>query len=130
MADTEAQFIESSTLQVEGIDLDDMINEVAEQADANLKDVNTMNKAGDVRGFKQGNTKYTLQVKAERLVDARVPDWHGLMRSKKYFKMALRFNVGKPRTYSSCRVNSIAETSTEGDSTLNLTIRARRRKDG
>jgi hypothetical protein len=130
VADTEAQFIESSTLQVNGIDLDDLINEVAEQADANLKDVNTMNKAGEVRGFKQGNVRLTLQVKAERIVDARVPDWFGLMRSKTYFKIAVRYNVGKPRSYFSCRVNNISETSTEGDSSLSLTIRARRRKDG
>lgn len=127
MADTEALFIESSTLQVNGVDLDDMINEVSEQNAANLKDVNTMNKAGEVRGFKQGNIRRSISVKAERLVDPRVPDWHGLMEKKKYFKMIIRYNVGRAVTYSSCRVDSIAETSTEGDSSVTLTIRARRR---
>jgi hypothetical protein len=130
VADTEVQCIESSTLQVNGVDLDDLINEVAEQSDANLKDVNTMNKAGEVRAFKQGNIRLTLQVKAERIVDARVPDWFELMRTKTYFRIAVRYNIGRPRSYFSCRVNNISETSTEGDSSLSLTIRARRRKDG
>jgi hypothetical protein len=127
MADTEVQCIENATLQVNGVDLDDLINEIAEQADANLKDVNTMNKAGEVRAFKQGNIRLTLQVKAERINDARIPDWYELMRKKTYFKIAVRYNVGAPRSYFSCRVNNISESATEGDSSLNLTIRARRR---
>ena len=123
----EAQFIENSTLQVNGVDLDDMILEVAEQNAANLKDVNTMNKAGNVRGFKQGNIRRTINVKAERLVDARVPDWHGLMEKKIYFRIIIRYNTGRAVTYESCRVNNIEETSTEGDSGMSLVIRARRR---
>lgn len=130
MADTEAQYIEHSTLQYNGIDLDDMINEVADTADANVKDVNTMNRSRTVRGFKQGNVRYTLRVKAERLVDARVPDWHDLMKRGSYFKLIIRFNIGKPRTYGSCRVVSVGDSVTEGDSSQDITIRARTRKDG
>jgi hypothetical protein len=124
----EPQFIERSVVQVNGIDLDELINSVAESAETNLKDVNTMNKAQEVKGFKQGNVRYSLDIDAEPIIDARVPDWHGLMKSKTYFKISLRFNAGKPRSYFGCRVMSVVDSTTEGDSSQKLKIRALKRK--
>jgi hypothetical protein len=122
------QFVESSVVQVDGVDLDDLILTVAERAETTLKDVNTMNKASEVKGFKQGNVRYMLDIDAEPIVDLRVPDWHGLLKSKKYFKMTIRPNVGKPRSYFRCRVQSVADNTSEGDSSQKLSIRATRRK--
>ncbi len=124
------QFIERAVLQVGGIDLDDIIIDVAEQAEFTLKESNTMNKGDVVKGFKQGNSKYTLNVKAERIIDARVPNWHELGRTKKYFKIQLRYSAGPGRTYERCRVQSVKDSTSEGDSQQDIVVRACRRKDG
>ncbi len=121
-------FIERSVVQVNGIDLDELILSIAESAETTLKDVNTMNKSNTVKGFKQGNVRYSLDIDAERIIDTRVPDWHDLMISKTYFKISLRFNAGRPRSYFQCRVMSVNDSTTEGDSSQKIKVRALKRK--
>lgn len=121
-------FVERAVVQVKGVDLDDLILEVSENSSKALKEVNTMNKADVVKGFKRGNSKYALSIKAERIVDDRVPDWHVLMQTGEKFKISIRYNVGKPVTYDGCMVESVGDTTSEGDSARNISIRARTRK--
>jgi len=121
-------FVERAVVQVAGVDLDDLILEVAETSSKALKEVNTMNKGDVVKGFKRGNSKYSLSLKAERIVDSRVPDWHDLMQKGIKFKVVLRYNVGKAVTYGDCMVESVGDSTSEGDSSRSVSIRARTRK--
>ena len=127
---SEVQFVERSIVQVAGVDLDDLILSVSEKSSKALKEVNTMNKGDVVKGFKKGNSKYMLDIDAERIVDDRVPDWHGLMQRGDRFKITIRYNVGKPVSYGGCMVESIGDATSEGDSSRKIAIRARTRKEG
>ncbi len=124
----EVQFVERSVVQVNGIDLDDLILSVAEKSAKQLKPVNTMNKGDVIKGFKKGNTRYSLDIDAERIVDARVPDWHALMAAGTKLKIVIRYNVGKPVTYDGCMIESVSDSTSEGDSSRKLSIMARTRK--
>ncbi len=123
-----ADFIERATLQVDGVDLDDIILAVAESSDRPTKPVNTMNKARIARGFKQGNNQYSLDIDAERIVDPRVPDWHKLKDDGTPIKIAIRYNIGKPVTYSEGKVTSVKDTTSDGDSARKVTCVFRKRK--
>ena len=122
------QFVERSTVQVNGVDLDDLINSVSEKSTRPTKAVNTMNKARVAKGFKQGNNQYSLEIDAEPIVDPRVPNWHAIKDSGTIIKISIRPNVGKPRTYNGCKVTDVTETSSDGDSSVKLSIMARTRK--
>ncbi len=124
----EVQFVERSVVQVKGVDLDDLILSVSETSSKMLKEVNTMNKGDVVKGFKRGNSKYSLAIDAERIVDSRVPDWHVLMQTGERFKITLRYNVGRPVTYDGCMIESVADSTSEGDSSRKIAIKARTRK--
>jgi hypothetical protein len=123
-------FVERSVVQVGGVDLDDLILSVSEKSSKALKEVNTMNKGDVVKGFKKGNSKYMLDIDAERIVDDRVPDWHAMMQAGTVFKVQIRYNVGKPVTYGDCMVESVSDATSEGDSSRKIAIRARTRKEG
>lgn len=124
----EVQFVERSVVQVKGVDLDDLILSVSETSSKQLKEVNTMNKGDVVKGFKKGNSKYALSIDAERIVDARVPDWHALMQSGEIFKITIRYNVGRAVTYGGCMIESVSDATSEGDSSRKIAIKARTRK--
>ncbi len=115
-------------MQVKGVDLDDLILSVSESSSKMLKEVNTMNKGDVVKGFKKGNSKYSLNLDAERIVDARVPDWHELMQTGEIFKVTIRYNVGRPVTYGGCMIESVSDSTSEGDSSRKIAIKARTRK--
>jgi len=124
----DVQFVERSVVQVKGVDLDDLILSVSETSSKALKEVNTMNKGDVVKGFKKGNSKYMLNIDAERIVDSRVPDWHDLMQRGEIFKITIRYNVGKPVTYGGCMIESVSDSTSEGDSSRRIAIKARTRK--
>ncbi len=124
----EVQFVERSIVQIKGVDLDDLVLSVSEKASKALKEVNTMNKADVVKGFKKGNSKYMLDLDVERIVDSRIPDWHVLMQTGERFKITIRYNVGKPVTYDGCMIESVADATSEGDSSRKISVRARTRK--
>ncbi len=126
MAD--AQFVERSVVQVNGVDLDDLINSITEKSTRPTKAVNTMNKARVAKGFKQGNNQYTLDLDAERIVDARVPDWHQLKDDGTIIKITIRPSVGKPVTYSGCKIVDVADATSDGDSSRKISVMARTRK--
>jgi hypothetical protein len=126
MADT--LFVERSVVQVNGVDLDDLILTVGTKSTRPTKPVQTMNKGRVAKGHKQGNNMYSLTVDAERIVDARVPDWHAMKDAGTRFKIQLRYNIGKPETYGDCLVTDVDENTSDGDSTQRLTIVARTRK--
>jgi hypothetical protein len=124
------QFIERSVVQVNGIDLDDLILSVAEKSSRPTKAVNTMNKGRVAKGFKQGNNQYSLEIDAERIVDARVPDWHALKDAGTIIKIQIRYNIGKPVTYAGCKITDVADTTSDGDSNRKISVMARTRKEG
>lgn len=121
-------FVERSVVQVNGVDLDDLINSVSESSTRATKPVMTMNKARVAKGFKQGNNLYTLDIDAERIVDTRVPDWHALKDAGTIIKIVVRPNVGRAVTYSGCKVVEVSDSSSDGDSSQKLKIMARVRK--
>lgn len=121
-------FVERSIVQVNGVDLDDLINSVSESSTRSTKPVMTMNKARVAKGFKQGNNLYTLDIDAERIVDSRVPDWHALKDAGTIIKIVVRPNVGRAVTYSDCKVVEVSDSSSDGDSSQKLKIMARIRK--
>ncbi len=124
------QFVERSVVQVQGVDLDDLIISIAEKSSRPTKPVNTMNKQRVAKGFKQGNNVYSLDIDAERIVDARVPDWHALKDAGTIIKIAIRYNIGKPVTYAGCKVTDVHDNTSDGDSTRKITVVARTRKEG
>lgn len=124
----EVQFIERSVVQVNGVDLDDLINSVAEKSGRPTKAVNTMNKARVAKGFKQGNNQYSLDINAERIVDARVPDWHTLKNNGTVIKIVIRYNIGPSVTYDGCKITDVDDSTSDGDSTRNIKVVARTRR--
>lgn len=121
-------FIERSVVQVQGVDLDDLINSVAEKSSRPTKPVNTMNKARVAKGFKQGNNQFALDINAERIVDARVPDWHALKQVGTIIKIIIRYNIGPSVTYDGCKITDVDDSTSDGDSTRNIKIVARTRR--
>lgn len=121
-------FVERSVVQVNGVDLDDLINAVSESSTRATKPVMTMNKGRVAKGFKQGNNLYTLDIDAERIVDSRVPDWHKLKDDGTIIKITIRPNVGKPVSYGGCKVVEVSDSTSDGDSTQKLKIMARTRQ--
>jgi hypothetical protein len=124
----DVQFIERSVVQVNGVDLDDLILSVGENSARPTKAVNTMNKAREAKGFKQANNQYSLDVKAERIVDARVPDWHALKQAGTIIKIVVRYNVGPSVTYGGCKITDVNDSTSDGDSTRDIKIVARTRR--
>lgn len=124
----ETQYIERAVLQVNGVDLDDIINSIDEDGDRPTKAVHTMNKRRVARGFKQSNNQYKLEIDAERIVDSRIPDWHGMKDAGTRFKISIRYNIGKPVTYEGCVVTSVKEKTADGDSTQRISVMARIRR--
>lgn len=122
-------FIERSVVQVNGVDLDDLILSVAEKSTRASKYVNTMNKARKPKGIKQGNNNWHLDIDAERIVDSRIPDWHGLKDAGTIVKIQIRYNVGRPVTYRG-KVVDISESTSDGDSSQKLGFMAFDRKVG
>ena len=121
-------FVERSVVQVNGVDLDDLILSVAEKSTRPTKAVNTMNKGRVAKGFKQGNNQYSLELDAERIVDARVPDWHTLKDQGTVIKITIRPNVGKAVTYGGCKITDVADATSDGDSSRKISVMARTRK--
>ena len=124
----EVLFVERSVVQVGGVDLDDLILSISEKSTRPTKAVNTMNKGRVAKGFKQGNNVYEVDFDAERIVDARVPDWHALKDAGTPIKIIVRYNVGKAVTYDGCKITSVTDTTSDGDSTRKITCMARTRK--
>lgn len=121
-------FVERSVVQVNGVDLDDLINSVSETSTRATKPVMTMNKARVAKGFKQGNNLYTLDIDAEQIVDSRVPDWHALKDAGTIIKITVRPNVGRAVSYGGCKVVEVTNSSSDGDSSQKLKIMARTRQ--
>lgn len=121
-------FIERSVVQVNGVDLDDLILSVSEKSSRPTKPVSTMNKARVVKGFKQGNNLFSLDIKAERIVDARVPDWHALKQAGAIIKITIRYNVGPSVSYGGCKITDVDDSTSDGDSARDIKIVARTRK--
>lgn len=117
----EVEFVERLILRVDGVDLDDCINSVDESADTPSKYVNTMSKSRRPKGLKQGNSTFGLDVNAERIVDARIPDWHELLTSRKTIKIVSAPNIGKAITYTG-RVTSVKDSTSDGDSSRKITV--------
>ena len=126
----DVQFVERSVVQVNGVDLDDLILGVTETGERVTNPVNTMNKQRVAKGFKQKNNMYELEVDAERIVDARVPDWHALKDAGTIIGIKLRYNIGRPVTYGGCKISKVLDTTTDGESTRKISIKARTRKEG
>lgn len=124
----EVLYIERAVLQVNGVDLDDVINDISEKSTRPTKPVNTMNKSRVARGFKQGNNQFSLTVNAERIVDARVPDWHTLKNNGTVIKITVRYNVGPSVSYGGCKITDVADDTSDGDSKRTISIVARTRK--
>lgn len=122
------QFIERSVVQINGVDLDDLINSISETSTRATKPVMTMNKARVAKGFKQGNNLYTLDIDAERIVDARVPDWHALKDAGTIVKIQVRPNVGPAVTYGGCKIVEVTDSTSDGDSSRKLKVMARTRQ--
>lgn len=121
-------FIERSVVQVNGVDLDDLILSVSETSDRPTKPVNTMNKERVAKGFKQGNNQYSLEIDAERIVDARVPDWHDLKDNGTIIKITIRYNIGSPVTYGGVKISRVVDGTSDGDSTRKISCVARTRR--
>ncbi len=119
MADVE--FVERLILRVRGVDLDDCILSVAEKADTPSKYVNTMNKKRRPKGVKQGNSTFGLEIDAERIADARIPDWHGLLTSRETIKVVSAPNVGPAVTYTG-KVVSVNDSTSDGDSSRKVSV--------
>lgn len=123
-----SEYVERVVLRVNGVDLDDVILEVDEDSNRPTKPVNTMNKARTVRGFKQGNNMYSLTIKAERIVDSRIPDWHALKDAGTKIGVIVEPNVGNAVSYGGVLITSVKDTTTDGDSTRTITAVAKTRK--
>lgn len=121
-------FIERSVVQVDGVDLDDLILSVSEKSTRPTKPVNTMNKQRVAKGFKQGNNQYSLDIDAERIVDARVPDWHALKDAGTPIKITIRYNIGPSVTYGGVKITDVTDTTSDGESTRKIAAVARTRR--
>ncbi len=119
----EVEFVERLVLRVQGVDLDDVINSVSEKASTPSKYVNTMNKRRRPKGVKQGNSTFSLDIDAERIVDPRVPDWHALMVNRTTCKVITAPNIGPAVTYTG-RVVDVQDTTSDGDSSRKISFMA------
>lgn len=117
----EAESVERLILRYNGVDLDDCIVAVNESTDTPTKFINTMNKRRRPRGVKQGNSVFGLDIDAERINDARIPDWHELAAKRKTIKVVTIPNVGKAVTYTG-RVTSVKDGTSDGDSSRKITM--------
>ncbi len=123
-----ADYIERAVLRVNGVDLDDVINSVQEKSSRTTKPVNTMNRSRTVRGHKQGNNMYSLEIDAERIVDSRVPDWHALKDSGTRFNVIVEPNVGPAVTYGGVLITDVSDGTSDGDSTRKISAVAKTRR--
>lgn len=121
------EFVERYIVQVKGVDLDDLIISVDESSTRKSNFVHTMNKARRPKGIKQGNNEWKLTMKAEPIVDSRIPDWHELKNSGEVVKASIRPNVGKARTYTG-KITEVSESGSDGDSSLTITMMAYNRR--
>lgn len=123
-----ADYVERVVLRVNGVDLDDVINSVAEKSSRPTKPVNTMNKARTARGFKQGNNMYSMEIDAERIVDARVPDWHALKDAGSTIAVVVQPNIGPMVTYGGGKITDVSDGTSDGDSTRKISVVFKTRK--
>lgn len=123
-----AEYVERVVLRVNGVDLDDVINSVQEKSSRPTKPVNTMNKRRTVRGFKQGNNMYSLEIDAERINDPRVPDWHALKDAGARISIIVEPNVGRAVTYSGVAITDVTDGTSDGDSTRKISALCKTRK--
>jgi hypothetical protein len=123
-----AEYVERLVLRVNGVDLDDVINSVSERSTRPTKPVNTMNKERVARGFKQGNNMYSMEIDAERIVDARVPDWHALKDAGTLITVVSQPNIGPMVTYSGGKITDVSDATSDGDSSRKISVVFRRRK--
>jgi hypothetical protein len=124
---TEVVFVERLVLRVNGVDLDDCINSVTEEGATPSKYVNTMNKARRPKGVKQGNSTFDLAVNAERIVDATIPDWYGLMVNRTTVQIVTAPNIGPAVTYTG-RITKVTDRTSDGDSSRDITVMCWQRK--
>lgn len=111
-----SDYVERVLLRVNGVDLDDVINSVSEKGNRKTTPVNTMNKRRVVRGFKQGNNMYALEIDAERINDPRIPDWHALKDSGTRISVVLEPSIGKAVTYGGGLITDVTDTTSDGES--------------
>jgi hypothetical protein len=125
-----ADYVQRITLRVLGVDLDDVVVSCSEKDGVPTKTVNTMNKAKTARGFKQANSNYSLQLDAEQINDPTVPDWHVLKDKRTRFVIVKTPDVGVPVTYEQCVVTDVDDSTSDGDSSVKVSVLALRRKKG
>jgi hypothetical protein len=123
-----AEYVERVVLRVNGVDLDDVINSVSEESTRPTKAVNTMNKARTVRGFKQGNNMYSLELDAERIVDPRVPDWHALKDAGTRIGIIVQPNIGDPVSYGGGVITKVHDATSDGESSRKISCVFKTRK--
>lgn len=123
-----AEYVERVVLRVNGVDLDDVINSVSEKSTRPTRAVNTMNRRRTVRGFKQGNNQYSLDIDAERIVDQRVPDWHALKDSGTRISVIVENNLGIAVTYGGVVITDVTDTTSDGESSRRISAMAKTRK--
>ncbi len=123
-----ADYVERVVLRVNGVDLDDVINSVSEKSSRPTKAVNTMNKGRTVRGFKQGNNVYSMDIDAERIVDSRVPDWHALKDAGTRIAVSIVPNIGAAVTYGGGVITEVHDNTSDGESGRKISVMFKTRK--
>lgn len=119
-----ADYRQRITMTVFGVDLDDTILSLVEKDSTPTKLVKTMNKRKEARGYKQGNSEYSLDVDAEPIVDPTIPDWHALKKNRTRFTIARTDDLGVKVIYGQCVVTDVTDSTSDGDSSLKLSILA------
>jgi hypothetical protein len=120
------EYVEKCILSCDSIDWDDVITDITEDHERSTTPVNTMNKADEVKGFKQGNQQYSGTITFEPHDDPRLNP-HEWLRTKKRMTVIKKPNVGKTVTYFDLRLTRISDRTSAGAAGQTFNWVARRR---
>jgi hypothetical protein len=71
---------------------------------------------------------YGLEIDAEQIVDARIPDWHALKDAGVRFAVVVEKNIGPAVTYGGVLITDVHDSTTDGDSSRKISCVAKTRK--
>ena len=123
-------YVEKIILVLNGRQLDDTVESVSSTIERKVTAVNTMNRAGTAKGFKRGNTTYTLEIKTHPIDDASLPNWETIQRTGTELTLIEVPSSGKNVTWRRVTINRIAQSNADGDVTKTLSAMAIDRIEG
>lgn len=123
-----ADYIERSSVVIDGKDYDDVVNSIKEESATPTKAANTMNKRKRARGFKQANDTFQVTMNCERIGAGTTiggpASWDDLRRTRKRVAIMIEPSVGSSYSYAPAVVTNVSDSVSDGDSSQDVTIMA------